>query len=345
MFVVVTLVSSIVHIYSYGYMENDENGPRFMSYLSLFTFFMLLLVSADNFLQLFVGWEGVGLCSYLLIGFWYKKDSANFAAVKAFVVNRVGDFSFIIGILCLIYYVGSVDFVSVFKATPVIAKTNIDLFGFSLPLIEVIAMFLFIGCMGKSAQIGLHVWLPDAMEGPTPVSALIHAATMVTAGVFLVARSSSIFEAAPFTANFILYIGAITCFFAASVAVAQDDIKKIIAYSTCSQLGYMFMAAGSLAFKAGIFHLVTHAFFKSMLFLSAGIVIHSTHEQDINKMGGLRKSMPFTYLFFIIGSLAIMGIYPFAGYYSKDLILESVYESGAEKAYYFGILSALFTSI
>lgn len=345
MFVIVTLVSSIVHIYSYGYMSKDENGPRFMSYLSLFTFFMLILVSADNFLQLFVGWEGVGLCSYLLIGFWYKKDSASNAAIKAFVVNRVGDFAFIIGVLALIFYVGSVDFATTFNAAQTLATNYINFFGFELPIVEVIAMFLFVGCMGKSAQIGLHVWLPDAMEGPTPVSALIHAATMVTAGVFLVARCAPLFSAAPFTANFILYTGAITCLFAASVAIAQNDIKKIIAYSTCSQLGYMFMAAGSLAFNAGIFHLVTHAFFKAMLFLSAGIVIHAVHEQDINKMGGLRKSMPITYMFFIIGSLAIMGIYPFAGYYSKDLILESVYEAGGEVAFGFGILAAIFTAI
>lgn len=345
MFVVVTLVSSIVHIYSYGYMKKDENGPRFMSYLSLFTFFMIVLVSADNFLQLFVGWEGVGLCSYLLIGFWYKKESASSAAMKAFIVNRVGDFAFIIGILFIIFYVGSVNFQDVFKAIPVIKKTYLYLFGFELPLAEIIAIFLFIGCMGKSAQIGLHVWLPDAMEGPTPVSALIHAATMVTAGVFLVARASPIFELAPNTSCFILYVGAVTCLFAASIAVAQDDIKKIIAYSTCSQLGYMFMAAGAFAYNAGIFHLVTHAFFKAMLFLSAGIVIHAVHEQDINKMGGLRRAMPITYLFFIIGSLAIMGFYPFAGYFSKDLILESVYESGGIYPFGFGILAAFFTAI
>jgi NADH-quinone oxidoreductase subunit L len=270
MFCVVTIVSSIVHVYSYGYMKDDENLPRFMSYLSLFTFFMLILVSADNFLQLFVGWEGVGLCSYLLIGFWYKKDSASSAAVKAFIVNRIGDFAFIIGILCIIYFIGSVNFDQVMNSVQTLSKSNIDIYGIDLPILEIIAMFLFIGCMGKSAQIGLHVWLPDAMEGPTPVSALIHAATMVTAGVFLVARAAPIFEYAPFTCNIIIYVGAITCIFAASIAIAQTDIKKIIAYSTCSQLGYMFMASGALAFKAGIFHLVTHAFFKALLFLSAG---------------------------------------------------------------------------
>jgi len=345
MFVVVTVVSTIVHIYSYGYMKNDGNGARFMSYLSLFTFFMLLLVSADNFIQLFVGWEGVGLCSYLLIGFWYKKDSASNAAIKAFVVNRVGDFAFILGILAIIFFTGTLKFESVFSSLSLLSDSKIYLLGFDFRLAEVVAFLLFIGCMGKSAQIGLHVWLPDAMEGPTPVSALIHAATMVTAGVFLVARSAPIFELAPYTTNIILYVGAITCLFAASIAIAQDDIKKIIAYSTCSQLGYMFMAAGALSFKASIFHLVTHAFFKAMLFLSAGIVIHAVHEQDINKMGGLRKYMPVTYLFFIIGSLAIMGIYPFAGYYSKDLILESVYESGNLYAFYMGIIAAFFTSI
>lgn len=345
MFVVVNLVSSIVHIYSTGYMKEDENLPRFMAYLSLFTFFMLLLVSSDNLMQLFVGWEGVGLCSYLLIGFWYKKESASSAAMKAFIVNRVGDFAFIIGILALLYFTGSLDFAGIFASLSIISYTNLDVFGWNLPLIEIISMFLFIGAMGKSAQIGLHVWLPDAMEGPTPVSALIHAATMVTAGVFLVARTAPIFELAPFTCNIILYVGAITCLFAASIAIAQDDIKRIIAYSTCSQLGYMFMAAGSLAFKASIFHLVTHAFFKAMLFLGAGIVIHAVHEQDINKMGGLRKYMPVTYLLFIIGSLAIMGIYPFSGYYSKDMILESVYFAHHDIPFMMGIIAAFFTAI
>jgi NADH-quinone oxidoreductase subunit L len=345
MFSVVTIVSAIVHIYSYGYMHDDPNLPRFMSYLSLFTFFMLMLVCSDNFVQLFFGWEGVGLCSYLLIGFWYNKDSASSAAVKAFVVNRVGDFAFILGIIAIIYYVGSVDFDKVLNHAEFLSTQFIDIAGLKLNVLETIAILLFIGCMGKSAQIGLHVWLPDAMEGPTPVSALIHAATMVTAGVFLVGRSSALFALAPMTSQIILWIGAITCIFAATTAIAQNDIKKIIAYSTCSQLGYMFMACGAFAYSAGIFHLVTHAFFKAMLFLGAGLVIHATHEQDVDKMGGLYKKMPITYLFFWLGSLAIIGIYPFAGYYSKDLILESVYLSGGHLQFVIGLLAAFFTAL
>jgi len=345
MFAVVTIVSTIVHIYSYSYMHDDKNLPRFMSYLSLFTFFMLALVSADNFVQLFFGWEGVGLCSYLLIGFWYKKDSASAAAIKAFVVNRVGDFGFMLGLLAIIFYTGSTDFAKVFSHTEFLHTRTIELFGTHFNALETICFLLFIGCMGKSAQIGLHVWLPDAMEGPTPVSALIHAATMVTAGVFLVARCSSLFMLAPFVSSLILWIGAITCLFAATVAIAQTDIKKIIAYSTCSQLGYMFMACGSMAYSAGIFHLVTHAFFKAMLFLAAGVVIHAVHEQDVNKMGALYKRMPITYMLFWLGSLAIMGIYPFAGYYSKDLILESVYASGATGPFIIGIIAAFFTAL
>jgi len=345
MFAVVTIVSTIVHIYSYGYMHEDENLPRFMSYLSFFTFCMLALVSADNFVQLFFGWEGVGVCSYLLIGFWYKKASASSAAVKAFIVNRVGDFAFIIGILSIIYFTGSTDFKVVFESSNVLKEASLNFLGFEISIIELICMMLFIGCMGKSAQIGLHVWLPDAMEGPTPVSALIHAATMVTAGVFLVARASPLFENAPFVSHIILWVGAITCIFAASIAVAQNDIKKIIAYSTCSQLGYMFMACGALSYDAGIFHLLTHAFFKAMLFLCAGVVIHSVHEQDIRKMGGLRKHMPVTYTLFWIGSLAIMGIYPFAGYYSKDLILESVFIVNSGGPFILGIMAAFLTAI
>ena len=345
MFAVVTIVSTIVHIYSCGYMQDDTDLPRFMSYLSLFTFFMLALVCADNFVQLFFGWEGVGLCSYLLIGFWYKKDSASVAAIKAFVVNRIGDFGFILGALAIIYYTGSTDFSKVFSHATFLSTQTVDLLGFHVNVLEMICLCLFVGCMGKSAQIGLHVWLPDAMEGPTPVSALIHAATMVTAGVFLVARCGSLFMLAPITSSFILWIGAITCLFAATTAIAQTDIKKIIAYSTCSQLGYMFMACGALEYSAGIFHLVTHAFFKAMLFLAAGIVIHAMHEQDIYKMGGLYKKMPITYLLFWLGSLAIMGIYPFAGYYSKDLILESVYHSGAIAPFIIGIIAAFFTAL
>ena len=345
MFAVVTIVSTIVHIYSYGYMHDDKNLPRFMSYLSFFTFFMLALVSSDNFVQLFFGWEGVGLCSYLLIGFWYKKDSASAAAIKAFIVNRVGDFGFILGVLAIIYYTGSTDFSKVFSHSELLSNSDVDLFGFHVNVLEMICLFLFIGCMGKSAQIGLHVWLPDAMEGPTPVSALIHAATMVTAGVFLVARCSSMFMLAPLTSSVILWIGAITCLFAATTAIAQNDIKKIIAYSTCSQLGYMFMACGALSYSAGLFHLVTHAFFKAMLFLAAGIVIHSVHEQDVYKMGGFYKKMPITYVLFWLGSLAIMGIYPFAGYYSKDLILESVFHSGATGPFVIGLIAAFFTAL
>jgi NADH-quinone oxidoreductase subunit L len=345
MFTVVTVVSAIVHIYSYGYMHDDKNLPRFMSYLSLFTFFMLALVASDNFVQLFFGWEGVGLCSYLLIGFWYHKDSASSAAVKAFIVNRVGDLAFILGILTIIYFVGSTDFDKVFNHAQFLSTQKVFIANVEIGVLELICMLLFIGCMGKSAQIGLHVWLPDAMEGPTPVSALIHAATMVTAGVFLVGRCSSLFVLAPLTSQIILWIGAITCLFAATTAIAQTDIKKIIAYSTCSQLGYMFMACGSLAYSAGIFHLVTHAFFKAMLFLAAGLVIHSVHEQDVTKMGGLYKKMPITYLFFWLGSLAIIGIYPFSGYYSKDLILESVFLSGNQIPFFIGLCAAFFTAL
>lgn len=345
MLAVVTIVSTIVHIYSCGYMHDDRDLPRFMSYLSLFTFFMLALVSADNFVQLFFGWEGVGLCSYLLIGFWYQKNVASAAAIKAFVVNRVGDFGFILGVLAIIYYTGSTDFNKVLSHAEFLSTRSVDLIGFSVNVLEMICFLLFIGCMGKSAQIGLHVWLPDAMEGPTPVSALIHAATMVTAGVFLVARCSSMFMLAPLTSSIILWIGAITCLFAATTAIAQNDIKKIIAYSTCSQLGYMFMACGALSYSAGIFHLVTHAFFKAMLFLAAGVVIHAVHEQDIYKMGGLYKKMPITYVLFWLGSLAIMGIYPFAGYYSKDLILESVLHSGSTGPFIIGLIAAFFTAL
>ncbi len=348
MLVVVTLVSSIVHIYSIGYMHDDENVPKFMSFLSLFTVCMLLLVTSDNFLQLFFGWEGVGLCSYLLIGFWYKKDSANFAATKAFVVNRIGDLAFIIGIIFIYSYFGSVEFSQIFDRVPDFAAQKIQVFDQDIYLIELICFFLFIGCMGKSAQIGLHVWLPDAMEGPTPVSALIHAATMVTAGVFLLARCSYLFEYAPSVLSFIVIIGSITCLFAAIIAIAQNDIKKIIAYSTCSQLGYMFIASGLSNYHAGIFHLYTHAFFKAMLFLAAGSVIHAIHEQDITKMGGLRKRMPITYVLFWIGSLSIMGIFPFSGYFSKDLILNLAYladTSVGDFAYKCGLLAAFCTAI
>ncbi|MCC8376889.1 MAG: NADH-quinone oxidoreductase subunit L [Rickettsia endosymbiont of Graphium doson] len=344
MFIAVTWVSSVVHIYSLGYMAEDKGIVRFLSFLSLFTFFMLMLVSADNFLQLFFGWEGVGVCSYLLIGFWYSKESANKAAIKAFIANRVGDFAFILGLITIIFYCHSANYEDVFLLAPKLANTKILLANFEISILDIACLLLFIGCMGKSAQIGLHVWLPDAMEGPTPVSALIHAATMVTAGVFLVARCSYLFEYSPMVLQFITIIGGITCLFAASIAIMQNDIKKIIAYSTCSQLGYMFMACGVSAYNSGIFHLITHAFFKALLFLSAGSVIHTVYEQDIFKMGELRNKMPITYGNFLIGSLALIGIYPLAGFYSKDSILEAVYSSGSFM-FIFGILAAILTAI
>lgn len=347
MFLLVTSVSAVVHVYSLGYMSDDKNLPKFLAFLSLFTFFMLVLVSADNFLQLFFGWEGVGLCSYLLIGYYYKKESANNAAIKAFIVNRVGDFAFIIGIVMIVIYTGSIDFENAFSLSENLSAMNITILGSEFIVLDVVCFMLFLGCMGKSAQIGMHVWLPDAMEGPTPVSALIHAATMVTAGVFLVARCSFMFEYSPAVLQIITVVGAITCLFAALVAIAQTDIKKIIAYSTCSQLGYMFFACGVSAYQVAIFHLITHGFFKALLFLSAGSVIHACHEQDVFKMGGLRRKMPITYANFWIGSLAIVGIYPFAGFYSKDLILESAYSAGGVGyfAFIFGIIAAFLTAI
>jgi NADH-quinone oxidoreductase subunit L len=347
MFILVTFVSAIVHLYSLGYMKDDKNLPKFLSYLSLFTFFMLALVSADNFLQLFFGWEGVGLCSYLLIGYYYQKDSANNAAVKAFIVNRIGDFAFIIGIVITLIYASTVEFSGVFGQSQDLANTAITILGYEFKVLDIICLMLFIGCTGKSAQIGMHVWLPDAMEGPTPVSALIHAATMVTAGVFLIARCSFMFEYSPNVLAIITVVGAITCLFAATIAIAQTDIKKIIAYSTCSQLGYMFFACGVSAYQAGIFHLVTHGFFKALLFLSAGSVIHSTSEQEIFKIGGIWQKMPITYANFWVGSLAIIGIFPLAGFYSKDLILESAYIASGVGVFAFvlGIFAALLTAI
>ncbi len=347
MFVLVSSVSFVVHIYSFGYMDNDKNLPKFLSYLSLFTFFMLALVSADNFLQLFFGWEGVGLCSYLLIGYYNHKESANRAAVKAFIVNRVGDFAFIVAIVTILFWVGSLDFHEVFAHSEKLSKEIIVFYAYEFSILDIICFMLFLGCMGKSAQIGMHVWLPDAMEGPTPVSALIHAATMVTAGVFLIVRCSFMFEYSPIVLQFITYVGAITCLFAALIAVAQQDIKKIIAYSTCSQLGYMFFACGVSAYGAAMFHLVTHGFFKALLFLSAGSVIHACHEQNIFKMGGLIKKMPLTYANFWAGSLAIIGVFPFAGFYSKDLILESAHaaEGAGQMAFDFGILAAFLTAL
>jgi len=348
MFIVVTTVSACVHLYSIGYMEEDPSKIRFMGYLSLFTFFMLVLVSSNNLLQMFFGWEGVGLASYLLIGFWHHKDSANKAAIKAFVVNRVGDFGYAIGIAGIFYIFGTVSFDSIFSQVDQFSDHQIQFLSFSFPTLDFLCFLLFIGAMGKSAQLGLHTWLPDAMEGPTPVSALIHAATMVTAGVFLVARMSPLYEFATFTNLFITFIGAATAIFAASIALTQNDIKRVIAYSTCSQLGYMFFAAGVGAYNASIFHLTTHAFFKALLFLSAGSVIHAMHhEQDMRKMGGLFKKIPFTATMMWIGSLAIIGFPYLSGYYSKESILENAFYTSngiAYFAYLVGILTALLTA-
>ena len=349
MLVVVTLVSAIVHVYSIGYMSHDPHQPRFMSYLSLFTFAMLVLVTSDNFLQLFFGWEGVGLCSYFLIGFWFKKSTANAAAIKAFLVNRVGDFGFALGIFLVFYIFGTVNYEDVFNQVTIYKDDNLKFLGLEFNVINLICFLLFIGAMGKSAQIFLHTWLPDAMEGPTPVSALIHAATMVTAGVFLVVRCSPIYEFSPLILNFITVIGISTALFAASVALVQNDIKKIIAYSTCSQLGYMFFATGVGAYNVAMFHLFTHAFFKALLFLGAGSVIHSFNdEQDINKMGGVFKKLPYTYTLMIIGTLALTGFPFLSGFYSKDLIIEFAYLKGNTVGFYacsIGIFTAVLTSI
>ena len=349
MLVVVTFISSLVHIYSIGYMHHDPHKPRFMSYLSLFTFSMLMLVTSDNFLQLFFGWEGVGVCSYFLIGFWFKKQSANNAAIKAFLVNRVGDFGLALGIFLIFYYFGTINYTEVFNLIPTLVSEKIKFLGFNFVVIDLICILLFIGAMGKSAQIFLHTWLPDAMEGPTPVSALIHAATMVTAGVFLVVRCSPIYELSPLGLEIVTLIGMSTAFFAATVALVQNDIKKIIAYSTCSQLGYMFFAAGVGAYNVAMFHLFTHAFFKALLFLGAGSVIHSfQNEQDIKNMGGVWRKLPFTYLMMIIGTLALTGFPFLSGFYSKDAIIEFAYlEKGSLSNYAaaIGIITAIFTSI
>ncbi len=348
MLFVVMLVSTLVHIYSIGYMDNDPHKARFFSYLSLFTFAMLMLVTSNNFLQLFFGWEGVGLCSYLLIGFWFKKQSANAAAIKAFLVNRVGDLGLILGIAIIYYLTGSLDYDVVFNNISSILHLDIKFLNYNIPYIEITCFLLFIGAMGKSAQIGLHTWLADAMEGPTPVSALIHAATMVTAGVFLVARCSPLFEYAPIALNFVIIVGALTSIFAAFIAISQNDIKKIIAYSTCSQLGYMFFACGLSAYSAGMFHLVTHAFFKALLFLGAGSIIHAlTDEKDIRKMGGLARLLPYTCGAMWIGSLALVGLPPFAGFFSKDIILEAAWahqSSNGYIAFYLGLLAAFLTA-
>jgi NADH-quinone oxidoreductase subunit L len=349
MLVVVTSVSSLVHIYSIGYMTHDPHKPRFMAYLSLFTFAMLMLVTSDNFIQLFFGWEGVGLCSYFLIGFWFKKDSANTAAIKAFVVNRVGDFGFALGIFLIFYLFGTVNYSEVFELIPTIVEKNIIFLSIEINAIDLICLLLFVGAMGKSAQILLHTWLPDAMEGPTPVSALIHAATMVTAGVFLVVRCSPIYEYSELALNVITVVGMSTAFFAATVALVQKDIKKIIAYSTCSQLGYMFFATGVGAYNVAMFHLFTHAFFKALLFLGSGSVIHAfKDEQDINNMGGVWKKLPYTYVLMIIGTLALTGFPFLSGFYSKDAIIEFAYLRGNTTGFYaagIGIFTAFLTSI
>ena len=348
MLVVVTGVSAMVHVYSVGYMSHDKSIPRFMAYLSLFTFFMLMLVTADNFVQMFFGWEGVGLASYLLIGFWYEKPSANAAAIKAFLVNRVGDVGFALGIAGAFLLLGTVSFDQAFEAVPNFQDYTVNFLGIEGHALTIICLLLFIGAMGKSAQLGLHTWLPDAMEGPTPVSALIHAATMVTAGVFMLCRLSPIFEYAPDALTVVTIVGACTAFFAATVGTCQNDIKRVIAYSTCSQLGYMFFAIGVSAYSAAMFHLMTHAFFKALLFLGAGSVIHAVaNEQDMRKMGGLWRTIPWTYGLMWIGSLALAGIPPFAGFFSKDMVLESAYAAHTNAgtfAYWAGVIAAFLTA-
>ena len=348
MMCVINIVSACVHVYSVGYMSHDPNKARFMAYLSLFTFAMLMLVTADNLLQLFFGWEGVGLASYLLIGFWNQKASANKAAIKAFVVNRIGDFGLTLGIMAAFVVFGSISFDVIFENAPAQANAVFNFLGYQVHALTLICLLLFVGAMGKSAQLGLHTWLPDAMEGPTPVSALIHAATMVTAGVFLVARFSPLFEYAPDALMVVCVVGAFTAVIAATIGMTQFDIKRVIAYSTMSQLGYMFFALGVSAYGAAIFHLMTHAFFKALLFLGAGSVIHAmSDEQDMRNMGGIWKKIPYTYAFMWIGGLALAGIPIFAGYYSKDMILESAYADHTwfgEMAYWMGIAAAFMTA-
>ncbi|MCP4619135.1 MAG: NADH-quinone oxidoreductase subunit L [Bradyrhizobium sp.] len=335
MLVVVNTVSSLVHLYSIGYMDEDPYRPRFFAYLSLFTFAMLMLVTSDNLVQMFFGWEGVGLASYLLIGFWYQKPSAYAAAIKAFVVNRVGDFGFALGIFAVFMLVGSTDFETIFHAAPGLTGKTINFLGWQVDALTLTCCLLFMGAMGKSAQFLLHTWLPDAMEGPTPVSALIHAATMVTAGVFMVARLSPLFELAPNAQAVVMFFGATTAFFAATIGLVQNDIKRIVAYSTCSQLGYMFVAMGAGAYSVGMFHLFTHAFFKALLFLGSGSVIYAMHhEQDIRNMGGLKDRIPYTYFVMLVGTLALTGFPLTAGYFSKDAIIESAYVSHNPFAFY-----------
>lgn len=348
MLIVVTFVSTLVHLYSGEYMNGDPHRPRFMSYLSLFTFFMLILVTADNYIQLFLGWEGVGLCSYLLINFWFTRIQANKAAIQAMIVNRVGDFGLALGIMAIFYQFQAVDYYTVFAAAPQAMGKNMVFLNASVDSLTLISILLFVGAVGKSAQLGLHTWLPNAMEGPTPVSALIHAATMVTAGVFLLARSSPLLEYAPFALAVITFLGAMTAFFAATTGLLQNDLKKVIAYSTCSQLGYMIFACGLSAYNVGVFHLANHAFFKALLFLSAGSVIHAmADEQDMRRMGGLVRVLPFTYAMIFIGSLALMGFPFLTGFYSKDLILEISYASYSVPghfAHWLGTLAAFFTA-
>ncbi len=353
MLVVITTVSALVHLYSWGYMEEDPDQPRFFAYLSLFTFAMLMLVTANNLVQMFFGWEGVGLASYLLIGFWYKKPSANAAAIKAFVVNRVGDLGFMLGIFGVYMVFGTVSIPDILRDAPLHVGSSLGFLGYRVDTMSVLCVLLFIGAMGKSAQLGLHTWLPDAMEGPTPVSALIHAATMVTAGVFMVCRLSPLFETSQFALNVVTIVGATTAIFAATVGLVQTDIKRVIAYSTCSQLGYMFFAAGVGAYNAAMFHLFTHAFFKALLFLGAGSVIHAMHhEQDMRFYGGLRKHIPLTFYAMLAGTLAItgvgiVGLGGFAGFYSKDAIIEAAFASPAPYhayAFVIGVFAALLTS-
>ena len=350
MLVVVTSVSALVHLYSWGYMEEDPDQPRFFAYLSLFTFAMLMLVTANNLVQMFFGWEGVGLASYLLIGFWFRKPSANAAAIKAFVVNRVGDLGFMLGIFGIYLVFGTVSIPEILAAAPHMAGSTIGFLGHRVDTLTLLCLLLFVGACGKSAQLGLHTWLPDAMEGPTPVSALIHAATMVTAGVFMVCRMSPLFETSVVAQHVVMTVGAATCFFAATIGLVQNDIKRVIAYSTCSQLGYMFFAAGVGAYDAAMFHLFTHAFFKALLFLGAGSVIHAMHhEQDMRFYGGLRKHIPITFWAMMAGTLAITGVgiegvFGFAGFYSKDAIIESAFASGQTGAALTGVLVALLTS-
>jgi proton-translocating NADH-quinone oxidoreductase chain L len=348
MLVIVTLISTLVHLYSISYMENDPHLTRFMSYLSLFTFFMLILVTSNNFLQMFVGWEGVGLCSYLLINFWFTRIQANKAAIKAMLINRIGDFFILLALFSLYYIYNSLDYETIFTLVPLSLSYNIVIFEFQISIIDLVCIFLFIGAMGKSAQIGLHTWLPDAMEGPTPVSALIHAATMVTAGVFLITRCSFLFEYSTIALNLIMFIGALTAFFAATTGLFQNDLKKVIAYSTCSQLGYMIFACGLSSYDVGIFHLSNHAFFKALLFLGAGSIIHAlSDEQDMRKMGGLKSILPYSYATMLIGSVALIGFPFLSGFYSKDTILEIAFAKQStigHFCYYLGSIAAFCTA-